>query len=144
MTQPYTARCACGQIGLTITAEPVGVRQCWCRSCQQASGGGPAHNAMFPTDALTLSGELAQHSYVADSGNTMIREYCARCHTPVLGHSPARPHLRSVRLGVLDEGHGLAPQMAIWTAEAPAWAVIDSALEDFPGQPPAPPPPPAT
>jgi hypothetical protein len=134
----YTGRCACGQVSLTIEAEPVGVRQCWCRSCQQASGGGPAHNAMFPTEAVTLDGELAQHSYVADSGNMMIRAFCAACHTPVIGYSPARPHLRSVRLGMLDAGHGLSPQAAIWTAEAPAWAVIDPALERHEGQPPAP------
>ncbi len=137
----YTGHCACGQVSLTIDAEPVGVRQCWCRSCQQASGGGPAHNAMFPTDALTLRGDLTSSTYVADSGNTMIREYCAVCHTPVMGHSSARPHLRGMRLGVLDEGHGLAPQAVIWTDAAPAWAVFDPALEHHAGQPPAPAPP---
>ena len=140
MVQPYTGRCACGQVQFTIDAEPVMVRQCWCRSCQQMTGGGPAHNAMFPTDALTLTGELAEYSYEADSGNTMIRQFCASCGTPVFGHSPARPHLRGLRLGTLDEGHGLKPQMAIWTDAAPEWAVIDPALERHPTQPPYAPP----
>jgi hypothetical protein len=47
-------------------------------------------------------------------------------------------HLKTVRLGVIDEPHGLRPQMAIWLDDAPEWAIIDPALEQFRGQPPAP------
>ena len=59
----------------------------------------------------------------------------------MLSGSSARPNVRVVRLGVLDEGHGLRPDMAIWTDEAPDWAVIDPAMEQCARQP-APPPPP--
>lgn len=138
----YTGRCACGGVTATIEAEPIAVRQCWCRQCQQLAGGGPTHNAMFRTDAVGVSGRLEWHSYVAASGNTVHHGYCPCCGTPVLGHSSARPQFRGFRLGFLDEGHGLKPQMAIWTDEAPDWAVIDPALERHAKQPP--PPPPAT
>ena len=53
---PYTGHCACGQVSVAITAEPVGTRQCWCRQCEQVSGGGATHNAMFPADAVALTG----------------------------------------------------------------------------------------
>ena len=39
---------------------------------------------------------------------------------------------------VSDGTEGLAPQMAIWTEEAPEWAIIDERLEQFPRQPPPP------
>ena len=42
------------------------------------------------------------------------------------------------RLGFLDEPHELAPEMAIWTDDKPAWAPLDPELPSFPGQPPAP------
>jgi hypothetical protein len=81
---------------------------------------------------------------VAASGNTISQAFCASCGTPVLGMSSARPHFRTFRLGFLDAGHDLRPQMAIWLEDAPAWAVIDPALERFERQPPPPSAPPAS
>jgi len=134
----YTGRCNCGAITVAIEAEPVSARQCWCRQCQKIAGGGPTNNAIFPADAVALNGETRQHGYVAASGNTLTQEFCGDCGTPIMAHSSARPHLRTVRLGLLDEGHGLVPNAAIWLDEAPDWALIDPELEQWPQQPPAP------
>ncbi len=139
---PFTGSCACGAVTATISADaPVAVRQCWCRQCQQAAGGSATNNAIFPADSVALTGELAAHSYVAASGNTLTHSYCPKCGTPVMAQTSARPHFRTMRLGFLSVGHGLAPNAAIWTSDAPPWALIDPALEQFEAQPPAPPPP---
>lgn len=138
MPAPYKGTCRCGEVTISITAEPVTVRQCWCRQCQIGAGGGAAHNAIFPADAVTVTGKLAASSYTAASGNEITTEFCAACGTPVLGHASARPQFRVVRLGMIEPGHGLRPQVAIWTGEAPEWAVIDPELEQFEGQPPPP------
>jgi hypothetical protein len=135
----YSGTCAYGAVTAQISGEPVATRQCWCRQCQQAAAGGPTNNAMFATADVALSGALATHDYVAASGNTLTHSFCPHCATQVMAQSSARPQFRTVRLGFLDPGHGLAPQMAIWTGEAPDWALIDPALEQWPGQPPAPP-----
>jgi hypothetical protein len=47
-------------------------------------------------------------------------------------------HLRVVRLGVLDQPHDLRPTAAIWVEDAPPYAVIDPALEQWPRQSPPP------
>lgn len=133
-----SGRCACGAITARIEGDPVAVRQCWCRQCQQVAGGGPTHNAMFATADVRLSGELATYAYVAASGNTLTHSFCPRCGTPVMAQSSARPQFRTIRLGFLEPGHGLAPQMAIWTGDAPPWARFDPALEQHRGQPSAP------
>lgn len=134
----YTGRCNCGAITVSIAAEPVTTRQCWCRQCQKIAGGGPTSNAIFPLEAMTLLGDRAQSTYVAASGNTLTHEFCPGCGTHVLAHSSARPHLRTMRMGLLDADHGLKPQAAIWLVEAPDWAFIDPALEQWQEQPPAP------
>lgn len=134
----YTGRCGCGEVTLSIEGEALVARQCWCRQCQRVCGGGPAHNAMFRTEAMQIQGDLASHSYVADSGNTITQWFCASCGHPVYAQSSARPQFRTVRLGVLDQPHDLRPQMAIWTEAAPPWAVFDPALEQFAQQPPPP------
>jgi len=134
----YSGKCACGQVTATISGEAVAVRQCWCRQCQQIAAGGPTNNAMFRTEDVQLSGKLASHDYVAASGNVLTRRFCPACGTPVVAQSSARPHFRTIRLGFLEPGHGLAPQMVIWTADAPERALIDPALERHEGQPPVP------
>ena len=135
----YTGRCACGQVTLAITGEPIQTRQCWCRQCQQIAAGGPTNNAIFQADDVQVSGNLTSAGYVAASGNTLTQSFCPDCGTHVYGQSSARLHLRTVRFGVIDEPHGLRPQAAIWLDDAPGWAMIDPSMERFPRQPPAPP-----
>lgn len=137
----YTGRCACGAVTAQISGEPVATRQCWCRQCQQAAAGGPTSNAMFHTGDVAIEGALASHTYVAASGNTLTHSFCPQCATQVMAQSSARPQFRTVRLGFLDPGHGLRPQMAIWTDDAPDWALFDPAMERHPRQPPPPPTP---
>ncbi|SFG04788.1 Uncharacterized conserved protein [Novosphingobium sp. CF614] len=134
-----TGRCACGAVTLEITGEPIGTRQCWCRQCQQIAAGGPTNNAMFKVEDVAITGDLASSTWAAASGNTLTFRFCPSCGTQIHGQSSARPHLVTVRLGALDEGHGLRPEVVIWTDDAPDWAVIDPALERFPRQPPPPP-----
>ena len=139
MSALYHGRCACGAVRVEVDAEPLAARQCWCRQCQQLAAGGPTNNAMFPADAVRITGEIANHAYRAASGNVLTQAFCPKCGTPVLARSSARPQFRTIRLGLLDAGHGIAPNMAIWTSEAPAWAVIDPALDRHEKQPPPPP-----
>jgi hypothetical protein len=135
---PYTGRCLCGAVTATIAGEPVTTRQCWCRQCQQIAAGSPTTNAIFATADVTLTGELATAGYVAASGNRLTRSFCASCGTQVMAQSSARPEFRTIRFGFLDPGHGLRPAATIWTDDAPDWATIDPATEQFPRQPPPP------
>jgi hypothetical protein len=141
MSEGYTGRCACGAVTAQIEGTALAVRQCWCRQCQRLAAGSPTTNAIFPTDAVTISGTLSTHSYVAASGNTLTQSFCGGCGTPVVAQSSARPQYRTIRLGFLDAPGGLAPRAAIWLDDAPAWACIDPALEKHGGQAPPPLPP---
>ena len=138
MRETLTGRCNCGRVTASFSAAPVQTRQCWCRQCQKAAAGGPTHNAMFKIEHVALSGEVGAWSYLAASGNTLTQSFCRECGTPVHAQSSARPQFMTFRLGFLVEPHGLAPEMAIWTAEMPGWAVLDPDLQSYPGQPPAP------
>lgn len=139
----YSGRCACGAVTLTMAGAPVTTRQCWCRDCQRLAAGGPTQNAIFPTEAVTITGELAHGQWTAESGNTLTFHFCPACGTQIYAQSSARPQFRTVRFGAIDQPHDLAPTMAIWTDRAPAWAHIDPALERYPLAPPAPPSAPA-
>lgn len=134
----YGGRCGCGRVTLEIAGEPALVRQCWCRQCRRIVAGSPANNAAFRTEDVTIAGELASHTYVAASGNALTQWFCPSCGVHLTAQSSARPHLLTVRFGVLDEPHRLKPDTAIWTDDAPDWAVIDPTLDHHPRQPPPP------
>lgn len=131
-----TGRCFCGAVRLRIAAEPKTVRACWCRDCQYLGSGNATINVVFPTDAVSVTGELAAYESPADSGNAMRRRFCPSCGTQVFSNSDARPHLTVVRAGVMDEREDLAPWLTIWTASAPGWACFDPGTELVAGQPP--------
>lgn len=139
----YTGRCACGSVTLAFSGEPIATRQCWCRQCQQIAAGGPTNNAIFKNDHVAIEGMLASNTWDAASGNTLTFHFCPACGTQVYAQSSARTYLKTVRFGVIDQPHGLSPEVVIWTDDKPAWAQIDPSLESWPQQPPAPPPPPA-
>jgi hypothetical protein len=136
----YTGRCACGKVTLQIGAAPLTTRQCWCRQCQALAAGGATNNAIFAAEAVQIDGPLAASTWQAASGNTLTFHFCPACGTQVYAQSSARPTMKTVRFGVIDQPHDLAPQAVIWTDDAPAWAVFDPALERFARQPPAPAP----
>jgi hypothetical protein len=132
----HTAGCLCGQVRITLTADPIAARQCWCRLCQYLSAGGGTVNLVFPTDAVAVTGDVRWHDSVAESGNAMQRGFCPTCGTPLLSRAESRPHLLIVRAGALDDPSLAGPQMVIWTDEAPAWACLDPALPHHPRQNP--------
>lgn len=128
--------CLCGAVRFTIAAEPIAARTCWCRLCQYLGGGSATVNVCFPSNALSVTGELRYHRSIADSGNAMQRGFCPVCGTPVTSAAEARPHLIFIRAGALDDPNLIGPQVTIWTSQAPDWACIDPAIPSIESQPP--------
>jgi hypothetical protein len=100
---------------------------CLCRAVRYVS---------FPSQAITVEGELQDFVSLADSGNRMHRSFCPDCGTPMFSAAEARPHLLFVRAGTLDDPQIAKPQMTIWTSQAPDWACFNADLPRVEGQPP--------
>jgi hypothetical protein len=134
----FSGGCLCQAVRYRVTAAPVAVRACWCRTCQYIGAGNATVNALFPSEALTVEGVLAAYSSLSDSGNAMLRLFCPQCGTQVLVNSAARPQLTGIRVGTFDDPSAVKPASTIWTSAAPPWAVIDPELPRVERQPPAP------
>jgi hypothetical protein len=137
----HTGRCLCGQVSYKLTAEPVASRVCWCRDCQYLSSNGTV-NAIVPTEAIEISGNIGEHTKNADSGNEVRRRFCPQCGSHLFSDSSGRPGLTVVRVGTLDDPSSIKPGSNIWSISAPTWACLDPSLERFdrqapPLQPPA-------
>lgn len=132
----HAAGCLCGAVRVTIDAEPLLARTCWCRLCQYLAAGNATVNVVFPAEVVTIEGEVRWHDAIADSGNAMQRGFCPQCGTPLFSKSSARPQFLIVRAGALDDPELMAPQGTIWTSAAPSWACFDPELPQFERQPP--------
>jgi hypothetical protein len=131
-----TGGCLCRQVRYRITAEPIVTRICWCRLCQYLASGGGTVNVCFPSNAITIEGEMKDYRSVADSGNVMHRRFCPSCGTPLFSEAEIRPHLIFVRAGTLDDPEVAKPAATIWTSSAPSWACISEQLPKVERQPP--------
>lgn len=129
-----TGRCLCGAVSFKLATEPLATRVCWCRDCQHLAANGTV-NLLVPTVGLSISGSLAEHTKVADSGSEVTRQFCPDCGTHLFAKSSARPQFRVVRAGNLDEPSSIRPTINIWTSSAPAWACFNSELERVEHQP---------
>lgn len=132
-------QCLCGAVRFTLVGEPVTTRICWCRDCQHISANGTV-NILVPAESLAYSGDLAEYSSTADSGNQITRQFCPRCGSQLFAKSSARPQFRVVRAGNLDDPSSVKPSTNIWAASAPGWACLDMAMERVEQQPAAPKP----
>ena len=131
-----TGGCLCKRVRYRITAAPIVTRVCWCRLCQYLGAGSSTVNVCFPTNAVTIEGELKDYSSVAESGNVMHRRFCPNCGTSLFSEAEIRPHLIFVRAGTLDDSEVAKPSATIWTSAAPTWACFDPKLPQVEKQPP--------
>ncbi|MCX8506670.1 MAG: GFA family protein [Alphaproteobacteria bacterium] len=129
-----TGKCLCGAVTFKITAEPIFARICWCRDCQHIASNGSV-NILVPAESLAIHGKVASHSSKADSGNEMTRQFCPECGCHLFGLNAARPQIRMVRVGNLDNPSSITPSQNIWVVSAPKWACLDAAMERVERQP---------
>lgn len=133
----YVGGCLCGKVRYQVTQEPLVSRVCWCSDCQRISANGTVNMAVA-TEALVVTGELKKFTRTADSGNQIDQHFCPQCGVHIYASAAARPTIRIVRVGSLDNPSQVKPTVNIWTASAPHWACLDGQLEGFPGQAPPP------
>ncbi len=129
-----SGHCLCGAVSYQLSGEPLVTRVCWCRACQQLAGNGMV-NALVPSTALKVSGELKDFVRTADSGNRITHQFCPLCGAHLFAHSSARPQFTVIRVGTLDDPASVRPTMNIWSVSAPGWACLDATLERVERQP---------
>lgn len=120
--------CLCGQVRYRIDGPVHGINYCHCRQCRKASGTAFATNAAVDRDAFSVeSGEERLSRYESSPGK--FRYFCSACGSPVYSRSKATPQRLYVRIGTLDSGERLSPDIHIHVASKAPWYPI---LDDLP------------
>jgi hypothetical protein len=119
--------CLCGAVRFKCEGEPVNVRICHCRNCQQATGSPFFARALFEQRAITVEGETARYS----SSELLDRVFCRQCGTPLFAWRKAGS-LAGVALAAFDDRNALAPTAHMWVSERVNWLRLDDGLPQHP------------
>jgi hypothetical protein len=105
----FTGGCLCGSVRLVAIGEPDRVGICHCLDCRKHHGALFFAAAMFPVDAVTVTGET--HHFKE-------RHFCPRCGSSVFAKSGDEIE---VHLGCLDDIDQLTPTYECWTIRRERW-----------------------
>lgn len=124
MSDKFTGRCECGALTYEFGNAPDFVANCYCKDCQRSSGGVMAtYFSVAQDDFKLLSGSPRSYPYVADTGNTLERNFCPECGARVFTDKLSGfPGQVFVMLGSLDDPESVKPPiMEIFTARRIPW-----------------------
>ena len=110
-----TGGCLCGKVRIAATGAPFRVGLCHCLDCRKHHGALFYAAAIFPADAVTVSGETRDYAG---------RHFCPACGGSVYARFGDE---LEVHLGALDAPDRFVPTYECWTVRRESW------LPPFPG-----------
>ncbi|GGA60192.1 GFA family protein [Pelagibacterium lentulum] len=105
----YTGGCLCGSVSIVATGTPNRVGLCHCMECRKHHGALFFAAAMFPQNAVTITGETRDYKG---------RNFCPECGSSVFARTDDEIE---VHLGALDAPNQLMPTYENWTIRREAW-----------------------
>jgi len=133
----YTGGCTCGAIRYEIASKPIRGFQCQCRDCQRDTGSGHSSVWVFPSAAMTVTGDVTEHVRAADSGAQKRKGFCGVCGAPLYNKPQNKPDMIGVYVGTLDDPSGFQPHIVMFAARGHDWDLVDPALPKLPGMRPS-------
>ena len=114
--------CLCGAIRYRVVGAPVAVSICHCTNCQRNSGSAFSVNAIFPKEALTVTGAPASYIDRGDTGAGVERTFCGTCGTPLESRSIMSSVAHAViKAGTFDDPSVFVPDSEIYCSSALPW-----------------------
>jgi hypothetical protein len=105
----YAGGCLCGDVRLVASGLPYRVGLCHCLDCRKHHGALFYAAAIFPEDAVTITGETRDYAG---------RHFCPRCGSSVFARYGDEIE---VTLGALDAPNQLMPTYENWIVRRESW-----------------------
>jgi hypothetical protein len=105
----FKGGCLCGNVRIEAEGRPYRIGICHCLDCRKHHGALFHASAIFPEDAVAISGETRDYAG---------RFFCPRCGSPVFARSGDEIE---VNLGALDAPDLMIPNYELWTVRREAW-----------------------
>ena len=123
------AQCGCGALTATVGGDPVTVYGCSCVACQRKSGSAFTYAAMFPSAAVTVTGERKTWRYTGDSGRWIENFFCPTCGVAVGFLSEGMPELTGISVGCFADPDFAPPLRLYWASRRHRWLTFHNDLK---------------
>ncbi len=127
--------CSCRHVRYRMKGKPLFVHACHCTWCQRETGTAFALNAMIEADRVEITGEGEPELIVTPSASRKGQKIwrCPKCRIAVWSnYGGAGDKVNFVRVGTLDAGHGISPDIHIFTSTKLPWVVLPSGAKAVP------------
>lgn len=115
-------QCQCGTCRYTVDAKPFVAYTCHCTECQKLSASAFTSLMQVPAESVTVtSGSPTNKDRTTETGNVLKTWFCARCGSVLFAENSARPRVRSVHIGTLDDVQNIAVNAHIWVKRKLPW-----------------------
>jgi hypothetical protein len=133
-TETHEGGCVCGAVRYRVRGTPAIASVCHCVFCRRRSGSAFAVVTYFDAkDVEFLQGELAEYEHRSDeSGRWLRMNFCPKCGTTVSHTVEARPGMRGIAGGTLDDPDWFAIERHIWTRSKRPWVAIPAGVTTYP------------
>ena len=121
------ARCACGQLTLTTSAEPIRISACHCLDCQLRSGSVFAVQARFPASSVTVAG--ASKTFVRIGENKTTFHFCPTCGGTVYYITEGAEDRVAIPVGAFADSAFPAPTISVFEKRKHAWVEMPAAMD---------------
>jgi len=139
--------CRCGQVHLTVTAEPILAAECECDSCRKAGailadlpGGRPVaeasggtHYVLYRKDRVAIAGMEQLCGYRLTAASPTRRVVAACCNTPLFLEFKGG-HWLSIYAGLWPQGDRPAATMRTMVGDMPAGQVPPDDMPNYKAQ----------
>lgn len=132
---PVSGSCQCGAITYELKSAPLKVVACHCIECQKLSTSAFSITAMIEEDQIAFSGEMADWSRPADSGNISAAKFCPGCGNRLYHYNPKDPSQLKLKPSTLHDTRMIKPAAHIWVSKKQDWFEIPEGVPSFDEQP---------
>ena len=110
--------CLCGKVRFEVTAAPVLIEFCHCRSCRKASGAPLFAWAAFPAGGFEITAGTPK---IHRSSPGVARRFCGDCGTSLTLQDERFAEEVYVALVAMDDPEALQPEFHIWRSHRLDW-----------------------
>jgi hypothetical protein len=125
--------CLCGSVRFEARGEPLRTLVCHCKFCQRLTGSTSYAEAMYPIEAVSMSGITPSSYGHRSEGSAMLvhAHFCPRCGSTVSLTFERWPQYRAISRGAFDDPNSVSIGSHIWTESAQTGVVLPADTDCF-------------
>jgi len=128
-----TAMCACGQLEVHVSGEPVTVRVCNCAQCQRRTGSPFGLSSYWePSQVQEFKGQSKTFRRISDAGRSMEFHFCPDCGGTVYWFAEVVAPKVGIAGGCFADSQFPPPEAVAYAPQKHDWVVFPEGVRLYP------------